>query len=136
MSTIHGEAVASRVEPGLCMGHVHLYVGDVPEAVAFYRDVIGFEVRADFGSAAFLRVDGYHHHLAVNVWNGQGATAPARHTAGLRRWNVELPTAGDVDAVRERLTDAGAEVRSIDGSVLAADPFGTAVAFVAAEAAR
>ncbi len=115
---------------------MHLYVGDVAEAVAFYRDVVGFELRADFGSAAFLRVDGYHHHLAVNVWNGQGATAPAPHTAGLRHWNVALPSAGDVEELRARLTAAAVAFRDFDGGVLTADPFGTAVAFTAAESGR
>ncbi len=136
MRTIHREHVAPRVGAGLRMGHVHLHVGDVPEAIAFYRDVIGFEVRADFGVAAFLRVDDYHHHLGINVWNGQGATAPGPHTAGLRHWNVELPTIEDVDALRRRLTAAGAEVHEIDGALLTADPFGTAVAFAVAGAAR
>jgi len=136
MATVEGEPVAPRVAPGLRMGHVHLHVGDVPEAVAFYRDVVGFELRVDFGVAAFLRVNGYHHHLAVNVWNGRGAAAPGPHTAGLRRWNVELPAAADVDALRLRLAAAGSEFRDLDGGVLAVDPFGTAVAFVAAEPVR
>jgi catechol 2,3-dioxygenase len=136
MSTIHREPVAERVAPGLRMGHVHLHVGDVAEAVAFYRDVLGFELRADFGVAAFLRVGDYHHHVAVNVWNGQGATAPAPHTAGLRRWNVALPSAGDVEELRARLTGAGVAFRDLDGGVLTADPFGTAVAFTVAETVR
>jgi catechol 2,3-dioxygenase len=136
MATVHGEPVASRVAPGLRMGHVHLHVGDIPEAIAFYRDVVGFEVRADFGVAAFLRVDGYHHHLGVNVWNGRGVAAPGAHTAGLRHWNVELPAAEHVDELRGRLTAAGAEVQEVAGGLLTADPFGTGVAFVAARAAR
>ena len=136
MATVDGEPVTPRVAAGLGMGHVHLYVGDVAEAVAFYRDVVGFELRADFGVAAFMRVDGYHHQVAVNVWNGRGATAPGPHTAGLRHWTVELPTRRDVDEVRGRLSAARVEVHDLDGGVLAADPFGTAVAFVAAEAVR
>ncbi len=136
MSTVAGELVSPTVAEGLRMGHVHLYVGDVDEAVAFYRDVIGFGVRANFGIAAFMSVNGYHHHVAVNVWNGRGATAPPPHTAGLRRWNIELPTAQDVDDLRQRLIVAGAEVRSSDGVLATSDPYGTEVAFVAAEAHR
>ena len=70
------------------------------------------------------------------MWNGQGATAPAPHTAGLRRWNVELPSAGDVEELRARLTAAGVAYRDLDRGVLTADPYGTAVAFTAAEAVR
>jgi len=136
MATVAGEPLTPRVAAGMRMGHVHLHVGDVGEAVAFYRDTVGFELRADFGVAAFLRVDGYHHHLAVNVWNGRGATAPGPHTAGLRRWTAELPTAEDVKELSRRLSAAGAEVHDVDGGLLTIDPFGTAVAFVAAEAVR
>jgi catechol 2,3-dioxygenase len=136
MATVHREPVAPSVARGLRMGHVHLHVGDIAEAVAFYRDVVGFEVRADFGVAAFLRVGSYHHHLGVNVWNGRGVTAPGPHTAGLRRWTVALPSAAEVDDLRTRLVAAGAPVNGRDGVLLTEDPFGTAVAFVAAEAVR
>jgi catechol 2,3-dioxygenase len=136
MATVAGEPIAPSVATGVRMGHVHLYVGDVADAVSFYRDAVGFELRADFGVAAFLRVDDYHHHVAVNVWNGRGATAPEPHTAGLRRWTVELPSTEDVDALRRRLVSVDAEIHDIDGGIVTADPFGTAAAFVVAEGAR
>lgn len=136
MSTVSGEPVAPAVADGLRMGHVHLYVGDVEEAVAFYRDVIGFGVRANFGVAAFMSVNGYHHHVAVNVWNGRGVTAPPPHTAGLRLWNLELPTSQDVDELRQRLTEAGAPIRYFDRGIVTSDPFGTQMAFAAAETGR
>ena len=130
LATVGGEPLTSRIAPGLRMGHVHLHVGDIPEAVAFYRDVIGFELKADFGVAAFLRVGGYHHHLAVNIWNGEGATAPAPHTAGLRLWTVELPTTDDVVALAARLAAADRPYYVIDDGLQTTDPFGTAVAFL------
>ena len=98
--------------------------------------MLGFDLRADFGVAAFLRAGDYHHHVGVNVWNGRGATAPPEHTAGLRRWIAQLPSAADVTAVRERATAAGAPVEDVDGGFATADPFGTRVAFVVAEAGR
>lgn len=136
MGTIADEPLQERVGAGLRMGHVHLHVGDIAEALAFYRDVVGFEVQADLGTAAFVSAGGYHHHLGLNVWNGRGAGAPPAHTAGLRHWTVQLPTAEDVAAVEARLRAAGAEVRAVEGGVLTADPSGTAVAVVVAEAPR
>ena len=65
--------------PGLTLGHVHLHVGDVPEAVRFYRDVIGFEPMAELPGAAFVAAGGYHHHLGLNNWRGQGVP-PRRPT--------------------------------------------------------
>ncbi len=133
MATIAGESPAPHVGAGLRMGHLHLHVGDVAEAVRFYREVLGFDVKADLGTAAFLAAGGYHHHLGVNVWNGRGATAPPPHTAGLRRWTVELPGGDDLAAVRERLLTAGAPVDDVERGLVTADPFGTRVAFVVAE---
>jgi catechol 2,3-dioxygenase len=65
---------------GTVMGHVHLSVADVDEAVVFYRG-LGFELMAQLGDqAAFLAFDGYHHHLGVNTWQSRGAPyAPDGH---------------------------------------------------------
>ena len=136
MATIAGEPLALHVGEDLRMGHVHLHVGDIAEAVAFYRDVLGFDLRADFGVAAFLRAGDYHHHVGVNTWNGVGATAPPAHTAGLRCWTTELPSDADVAVVRARAAAAGAPVEDAGEGFVTADPFGTRVAFVAAEAGR
>ena len=72
-----------RIGEGLRMGHLHLHVGDIDQGMAFYRDVLGFELQADLGSAAFLSAGGYHHHLAINVWNGRGVGPAPAHAAGL-----------------------------------------------------
>jgi catechol 2,3-dioxygenase len=136
MATIAGEPLRESVAAGLRMGHLHLHVGDVAEAIRFYRDVIGFAVQADLGTAAFASAGGYHHHLGMNVWNGQGVGAPPPHTAGLRHWTIVLPTAADVAAVEGRLRDAGAAVDPVDRGLRTADPFGTAVEIVAAEPTR
>ncbi|HEX2221487.1 MAG TPA: VOC family protein [Candidatus Limnocylindria bacterium] len=133
LDSVAGEPPPSVVAPGVRMGHVHLYVGDVSQAVAFYRDVLGFDLQSDYGVAAFLSVDGYHHHVAVNTWNGVGATAPPAHTAGLRQWTATLPTDEDVEELCDRLCAAKAEVRRFDGGLTTVDPFGTAVTFVAEE---
>ena len=133
MATVAGEPPITVVPAGVRMGHVHLYVGDVPDAVAFYRDVLGFDLNSDYGVAAFLSADGYHHHVAVNTWNGVGATAPPEHTAGLRRWTATLPTADALDALRGRLSAAKIRFRDVEGALVTADPFGTTVAFAAEE---
>jgi catechol 2,3-dioxygenase len=135
MATVAGEPPITVVPTGVRMGHVHLHVGDVPDAVAFYRDVLGFALNSDYGVAAFLSADGYHHHVAVNTWNGVGATAPPEHTAGLRQWTAALPTREALEGLRHRLVAAEMAVRDIDRGLVTADPFGTVVAFVA-EAGR
>ena len=100
LATVAGEEPPpTQVGEGLRMGHLHLHVGDIDEALRFYRDVLGFEVQANLGSAAFVSAGGYHHHLGFNVWNGDGVGPAPEHTTGLRRWTVGSP-AEDVAAVR------------------------------------
>jgi catechol 2,3-dioxygenase len=135
LAAVAGEAPAPRAGEGLRVGHVHLHVGDLTRAAAFYRDVLGFAVQADLGSALFVSAGGYHHHVGLNVWRGVGVGAPPPHTAGLREWTVQLPTAADVDAVAARAAAAGLEPerRDGDGALLVRDPWGTVVAVVATE---
>ena len=65
---------------GTVVGHVHLQVGAVPEAEAFYAGTLGFAITAHYPGAAFYGSGGYHHHLATNVWNSRGATARSPST--------------------------------------------------------
>jgi catechol 2,3-dioxygenase len=131
-ATVADEEPAARVAKGLRVGHMHLYVGSVDDALGFYCDVIGFEVQANIGSAAFVSAGGYHHHLGVNVWNGVGVGPPAEHAVGLRAWTVELPSPADLDALRARLDAAGHAVEPIERGFLVRDPWGTAMTVVAA----
>lgn len=64
------------------VGHIHLTVSDLERSLAFYRDILGFEVSARYGSSAvFLSAGGYHHHIGLNTWAGKGAVpAPEGHT--------------------------------------------------------
>jgi catechol 2,3-dioxygenase len=135
LATVAGEPAAPHVGEGLRMGHLHLHVGDVEQGLAFYRDVLGFELQANLGTAAFVSAGGYHHHLGFNVWNGQGAGPAPAHTVGLRHWTVQLPTDADVARVRARLEARGLPVAPVDGGFLTRDPWQTAVAFVSTAAA-
>jgi catechol 2,3-dioxygenase len=130
LATIAGEEPVARVGEGLRMGHVHLHVGDVERALAFYRDVLGFELKAHLGSAAFVSAGGYHHHVGVNVWQGRGVGPAPEHTVGLRAWTVQLPTDEDVAAVRARVADAA----DVPGGFVTRDPWGIAVTFVSTAA--
>jgi catechol 2,3-dioxygenase len=128
LATVQGEQPTDHVGEGLRMGHVHLHVGDIEQALAFYRDVLGFEEQANLGSAAFVSAGGYHHHLGINTWSGR-SPAP-EHTAGLRQWTVQMPTDADLADVRGRAEAAGHATEPVEGGFLVRDPWRTAVAFV------
>jgi catechol 2,3-dioxygenase len=65
------------------IGHVHLKVGDLAAAEAFYRAELGLDVMARYPGAVFLGWGGYHHHIALNVWASKGAPARTADLAGL-----------------------------------------------------
>jgi catechol 2,3-dioxygenase len=130
LAPVRAEQPAAQVAEGLRMGHLHLHVGDIERALAFYRDVLGLELKAHLGSAAFLSAGGYHHHLGVNVWNGRGAGPAPEHTAGLRYWTIEVPTGADIATVRARAEAAGSAVEPVDGGFIVRDPWQTAVRFI------
>jgi catechol 2,3-dioxygenase len=122
------EEVQRRADPGLTVGHMHLHVGDIEQGLAFYRDVLGFEVQTLMPSAAFVSAGGYHHHLGFNIWRGPHVPPAPPGAVGLREWTVALPTQADVDAVIARLDHAGI---AHEGG-LSADPWSNAVRFVSA----
>ncbi|WP_442545547.1 VOC family protein [Arthrobacter sp. KN11-1C] len=100
-------AVTGQHEAGAGVGHVHLQVGDVKTAHDFYVDTLGFEQTAGWhGQALFVSAGGYHHHMAMNVWNSRGA-GPRKDTLGLGEVVIEVPSGDDVGALADRLKVAG-----------------------------
>jgi catechol 2,3-dioxygenase len=96
------------IDPGADIGHVHLKVADLERAVAFYRDVLGFEVTTRYGSqAAFLSAGGYHHHIGLNTWESRGGTRPPRGSTGLYHVAIRYPTRAALARALRRLVDAG-----------------------------
>jgi catechol 2,3-dioxygenase len=119
-----GESPRPHAGSGLRVGHVHLHVNDIAAARDFYVGVIGLESMTDLGSAAFLGADGYHHHLGINVWRGEGipASPPPDAVTGLRHWTMVLPSGAEVDQVRGRVAAAGFGVDEHDGGFVVRDP--------------
>jgi catechol 2,3-dioxygenase len=111
----------------LTVGHVHLHVGDIEDALRFWRDGVGFQVMTAFPSAAFIAADGYHHHLGLNTWRGEGVPPQPDGVVGLRHWTVLLPDEAAVSETRERVEATGAEVEERPGGFLARDPWRNAV---------
>jgi len=99
-----GGVAAPDPEAPAKMGHVHLKVGDIPEARRFYVDLLGFEVTTAYGQQAlFTSAGGYHHHLGMNTWHSRGATRRGQ-TLGLHHLTIEVPAARDVQDLAERVS--------------------------------
>jgi catechol 2,3-dioxygenase len=117
----HSNATAA---PGLVMGHVHLHVGNIDDGLRFYRDVVGFDEMTRLATAAFVSAGGYHHHLAFNVWRGDGVPAEPADVVGLRHWSIVLPDGEGAAALRARAERAGVPVEEREGALVLRDPWG------------
>lgn len=103
-------AIDSRVD----IGHVHLKVSDIDLSLAFWCDVLGFELQQRYGDqAAFISAGGYHHHLGLNTWESKGGPPPPRGTTGLYHVAVRYPDRKTLADALRRVLDAGI---SIDGA--------------------
>jgi catechol 2,3-dioxygenase len=130
-----GDAPWSGMPAGTTIGHVHLHVGDLARADAFYAEGLGFDrMVTRYPGALFLGAGGYHHHLGTNTWAGPGAALPTDDDARLLEWTVELPTADEVSHAADSLTRGGHTVLRGGEDALAADPWGTRVRLRAARA--
>jgi catechol 2,3-dioxygenase len=114
---------------GTVIGHVHLHVGDLEQAAAFYSEALGFDrITWNYPGALFLGAGGYHHHLGTNVWAGPSATPPSTDDARLIEWTIELPDAATLAHAVHSISASGHFVsESHTGDILTRDPWGTSV---------
>lgn len=99
---------AYTIPPRTTIGHVHLKVSDLARSVAFYRDVLGFEVQMMYGTqAAFLSAGGYHHHLGLNTWESAGSEPAPRRAPGLYHVAILFPEERDLAVAVKRVLQAG-----------------------------
>ena len=106
------------------MGHIHLHVRDIDEAVEFYHGVIGFDLMgvAKAFRMAFVSAGGYHHHIGLNTWQGEGAPSAPVDALGLRHFAVELPDQQAFDEVMTRVQKAGIASNQTEDGLLLHDP--------------
>ncbi len=96
------------LHPKVGIGHVHLKVADLDRALAFYRDILGFELTQRYGrQAAFLSAGGYHHHIGLNTWESAGGSAPPAGATGLYHLAILYPTRAELADALRRLVEAG-----------------------------
>lgn len=115
------------------IGHVHLKVSDLARSIAFYRDVLGFEVQMMYGTqAAFLSAGGYHHHLGLNTWESAGAAPAPRRAPGLYHVAILFPTERDLAVAVKRVVTlgvslTGASDHGVSKAIYLDDPDGNGI---------
>jgi catechol 2,3-dioxygenase len=112
------------IPPETRVGHVHLHVRNVEEAVDFYHGILGFDVMglAKAYQMGFVSAGGYHHHLGLNTWQGEGAPPPPADALGLRYFTIDLPDQKAYDEVVARVDAAGLSSNQTEAGLLLHDP--------------
>ncbi len=122
-----------KTHPETTIGHIHLTVSDLDRAMAFYCDMLGFDVSARYGdSAVFLSAGGYHHHIGLNTWAGQGATPPPHGHTGMYHIAFLYPSRRELARVLKHLIDSGyplegASDHGVSEAIYLRDPDGNGV---------
>ena len=122
-----------QIPPQTRIGHVHLKVSDLERSLAFYRDLLGFELMQRYGSgAAFLSAGGYHHHIGLNTWHSKGAPHADGRAVGLYHTAILYPERADLARILRRLLDvryplSGASDHGVSEALYLDDPDGNGV---------
>lgn len=118
--------------PETRIGHIHLHVSNIAEAEAFYTGVLGFDLVMRYGpSAAFFSVGGYHHHIGVNTWNGEGAPPPPVGSLGLHHFVLVVEDGAEVERISARSEAAGVSVTATELGTQLHDPSANAIVLTA-----
>ena len=117
-----------KLPPQTRIGHVHLKVSDLDKSLAFYHDLLGFEIMQRYGTeAAFIAAGGYHHHIGLNTWYSKNAPPAPLHASGLFHTAILYPTRKDLAIALKRLIDAdypltGASDHGVSEAIYLNDP--------------
>jgi catechol 2,3-dioxygenase len=96
-----------QLPPAARIGHVHLKVSNLQQALDFYCGLLGFELMTTYGEeAAFISAGGYHHHIGLNTWQSKGGKPAPKNAAGLFHTAILYPTRKDLALILQRLLDA------------------------------
>ena len=123
----------AAIDPGTDIGHVHLKVADLDRAIAFYRDVLGFDLMQRMGDqAAFLSAGGYHHHIGLNTWESKGGSPPPPGSTGLFHVAIRYPTRTALADALKRLVEhsvplSGASDHGVSEALYLHDPDGNGI---------
>ncbi|WEX78342.1 VOC family protein [Sinorhizobium numidicum] len=121
----------SGLAAGTTIGHIHLQVSDIPQADAFFRDALGFDLMARYPGASFFASGKYHHHVAANVWNSRGASKRQGNMTGLSDYTIRLRDRERLAAMVQKLEELDIAV-SKEGDIHSLiDPWGIGVKLAA-----
>jgi len=117
----------STAPPAMRIGHIHLKVSDLTAAEDFYSGLIGLNVTRRAPGVVFMSSGKYHHHVAVNIWESQGAKARDARALGLSWFSVAVTDRAMLNSQEQRLRKAGIPIQTISEGLEVADPWGNRI---------
>lgn len=118
------KATFDKAAKGTAIGHIHLQVGDIPQADAFYQDVLGLKIMARYPGASFFGSGAYHHHVAANIWNSRGAQARQDNMTGLSGYSLKFNEKAALDNALAALDRMEIATERHSDGVSLKDPWG------------
>jgi len=115
---------------GTAIGHIHLQVSDIPQANAFFRDVLGLDLMATYPGASFFSSGRYHHHVGANIWNSRGAPKRQGNMTGLADYTVHFNDPAKLQAAVAKLDELEIPVTRNGATVSLIDPWGIGLKLV------
>ena len=118
------------MSPDAALGHIHLQVGNVPEADRFYEGVLGLKKMASYPGASFYASGRYHHHVAANVWNSRNAPARTAAMTGLQDYELAFNDHSVLTGVLANLESLEIKVDRTARGFSLSDPWGIGLTLV------
>ena len=109
------------ITDGTKVGHIHLKVTDLQRSISFYCSVMGLDLMRYYGSAAFLSVGRYHHHIGMNTWESLGGKPVERNWAGLDHLTITVPRE-NLNELSTMLADSPIAQHEGNGQLFISDP--------------
>lgn len=123
----HNE-VFEKLPPKTIMGHIHLHGSELKNIRRFYEEVLRMDVVIDLPrQALFFSYGKYHHHIAVNVWNGVGAPLPPSNSVGLKNFELRLPNHLSIEEIEYNLNKTGFLYTIENKEITVSDPSGNTI---------
>ena len=112
------------------IGHMHLNVANLEETERFYKEGLKFDLMTRYPGALFMSAGGYHHHLGLNVWNGEGASHSGENSVGLTWFSIVLDNENEREQMISQLQELGAMINQSGNYYEATDPSGNIIRLV------
>jgi len=118
------KAAFTGAAEGTAIGHIHLQVGNIPQADEFYQDVLGLKIMARYPGASFFGSGAYHHHVAANIWNSRGAVARRENMTGLSGYSLKFNEPAALETALAALDRLEISTERQSDGVFLKDPWG------------